>query len=405
MNLKLRQKNRLFVMFMMLVLPIALTIGWSKDLKKDYQSGSIVLNNASGFGETTDWKLQFYNTFTDITAAADGSIFAASNRQHTIFKFDSKGALIKSFGQEGQGPGDFNGPGDLSILDGKYLVVGEYALGHRISLFDLDGNFIELLKTQHSVYSPTALRDGKIAYLGLAHREEDSQNTVQIQTVYIKDINTQEETAVFSFRTTSRSIRLKSGMSISFGNDTGGWTYLARTFEGNLAVGVSTEPLITIYGPDGSKLTEFSLKRKPVAVTKSIVRRFKDIELNIMRQEAEHQQEIQQGRFKELEKASFDHLFSDYLPLYQEFLTDEEGNFLIFRKDDCFADCPILIEVYSPKGEFVCEMEIKTGEYNLIIDRRRKHMCFTKEGLIALVQPKISAADFQLKMIKVEKDT
>ncbi len=167
-------------------------------------------------------------------------------------------------------------------------------------------------------------------------------------------------------------------------------------------------PLVTVSVflilPDGSKLTEFTLERKPVAMTKSIVRRYKDTELNNMRQDAEHQQEIQQGRIKELEKASFDHLFNDYLPLYQELLTDEEGNFLIFRTDDCFSGCPILIEVYSPKGEFVCEMEIKTGEYNLIIDSRRKHMCFTKEGLIALVQPKISAADFHLKMIKVGKD-
>ena len=401
MNLNLGQKSRLIVMFGMLVLSLPLTMRGSLDLKSRYRSGSFILKNATGFGEGTDWKTQFYNSFTDITVAADGSIFAASSRQHTIFKFDSKGSLIKSFGQEGQGPGDFNGPGELSILDGKYLVVGEYALGHRISLFDLDGNFVKLLKTQHSVYYPTALRDGKVAYIGLTHLEEDRQNPVQIQTVYIKDINSQEETELHSFRTTSRSIKLKSGGSIGFVGDTGGWTYLARTNEGNLAVGISMDPFVTIYSPDGSKLSEFTLNDKPVAVTKSIIRRYKEIHLNDIKQDPQFQQGIWKEGVKELEKASFDHLFDEYLPLYHEILTDEEGHFLVFRTDDCFVDCPILLEVYSPGGEFVCETEIKTGEYNLIVDRRRKHMRFTKSGLIALVQPKIDADDFHLKMIKV----
>ena len=179
MNLNLRQKNRLFVMFIMLVLPIVLTLGWSQDLKTGYRSGSIVLNNSPGFGEATDWKLQFYNTFTDITAAADGSIFAASNRQHTIFKFDSKGALIKSFGQEGQGPGDFNGPGDLSILDGKYLVVGEYALGHRISLFDLAG----WIKVNRIYFGEKARCSDKIDRSSLqGHRTEQYETRCRAST-------------------------------------------------------------------------------------------------------------------------------------------------------------------------------------------------------------------------------
>ncbi|MCJ7579284.1 MAG: 6-bladed beta-propeller [Candidatus Aminicenantes bacterium] len=402
MSLKFGLRFRLIVMFGLLVFTPLFAIGESPELKNDYRSGSIILKNSPGFGEGTDWDLQFYNTFTDITVAPDGSIFAASSRQHTIFKFDSKGTLIKSFGQEGQGPGDFNGPGDLSILDEKYLVVGEYALGLRISLFDLDGNFVKLLKTNHSVYSPTALRNGKIAYLGLAHREEDKQNPVQIQTVYIKDINTQEETEVHSFRTSARSIRLKSGGSIGFGNDTGGWTYLCQTIEGNLAVGISMESHITVYSPEGSKLSEFVLKGKPVPVTKSIIRNFKDIQLNDMRQDPQSQQGRRNENLKELEKASFDHLFNDFLPLYNEILVDEEGHFLVFRKDDCFADCPILLEVYTPQGEFVSVTEIKTGEYNLIVDRRRKHMCFTKNGLVALVQPKNNIPDFQLMLIKVE---
>ena len=382
-----------------LFLPLTITEG--PDLKSVYRSGPIVLKNAAGFGEGTDWNTQFYNTFTDITVAPDGSVFAASNRQHVIFKFDPQGTLIKSFGQKGQGPGDFNGPDTLSILDGRYLVVGEYALSHRISLFDLDGNFAQLLKTGHSVYYPTALRDGKVAYIGLAHRDEDSRLAVQIQTVYIKDIETQEETEVCAFRTTSRSIRMKSGGSLNISRDTAGWTFLSRTREGNLAVGVSSEPHVTIYGPDGQKLLTFTLKGEGIPVTKALIRRYKDVQLTQLRQDPQFMEGRGKQWLKELEKASFDHLFDDFLPRYREILTDEEGNFLVFRSGDCFVDCPIVFEVYSPTGEYLCQTEIETGDFRLIVDRRRKHMCFTKNGLVALVQPEDDDIDFQLSMIKV----
>jgi hypothetical protein len=399
-KLNLGRKHGWMLMLGMLVFTLSLTKGRSQDLKNVYRSGPIILKNSPGFGKGTDWSTQFYNSFCDIIVAPDGSIFAASNRQHCIFKFDSNGSLIKSFGQKGQGPGDFDGPDDLSILDGKYLVVGEYALGQRISLFDLGGHFVKLLKTKHSVFYPTALREGKVAYIGHTYRDENSHNPVIMQTVYIKDINTQEEIEVHTYRTKSRSLRLKGGGTINISRDSAGWTFVSRTKEGNLAVGISTEPFLTIYSPEGQKLTKFSLKGEPVPVTKSIIQRYKEIQLNNMKLDPRFKQGKGKQWLKEVEKASIDHLFDDYLPRYREILTDAEGHFLVFRSGDCFTNCPILIEVYSTQGEFICETEIKSGNYHLIVDRRQKHMCFTKSGLIALVQPK-DTNDFLLKLIKV----
>jgi hypothetical protein len=402
MKLDTGHKISMFVISALLSFNPSLSLGRSADPSIVYRSEPIVLKNMPGFGEATDWKAQFYNTFTDICVAPDGSIFAASSRQHTIFKFDSTGSFIKSFGQEGQGPGDFNNPSKLSILDKKYLVVGEYALGHRISLFDLDGNFVKLLKTDQSVYYPTAIKEGKVAYIGITHSKLDKQQTVQTQTVFIKDVQTQEEIKLHTFKTPSRSIELKMGGAVTF-DDNGGWIYLGQTHEGNLAVGVSTESIVTVYGPDGSKLYEFSLKGDPVLVTKEMIRRYKEIGLNQIRQDPNFQKSYWKESIKELEKASFDHLFDDYLPRYNEMLVDEEGNFLFFRTEGCFVDCPIKIDVYNSHGDFICKTEIKTADYHLIVDKRREHMCFTKSGLVALVQPKIDLErdEFHLKMIKV----
>jgi hypothetical protein len=102
-----------------------------------YEKAEIEVRPDPGFGQGTDWAAFIENEFNGLAVAPDGSVFLAQQRAHRVHKFDRAGRLIKSFGRQGQGPGDFNFPQYLSILDGKYLVVGERAEGRRISLFDL----------------------------------------------------------------------------------------------------------------------------------------------------------------------------------------------------------------------------------------------------------------------------
>jgi len=388
------------VLFLSLIGLFFLTADGDQQEARDmYKTGMITLKNTPGFGEETDWDTLFYHKNTDITVAPDGSIFAASSRQHKVFKFDSNGNLIKAFGQKGQGPGDFNHPGDLSILDKKYLVVGEYALSHRISLFDLEGHFVKVLKTTKSVYSPLALGDGKVAYMSLSHGAEDKNQTEQFQTVYIKDTATQKEIEVSSFNTVLRAIRLKSGTRFHFDESAQGRTLISRTKDGNLVVGISNQPFLTVYSPDGEKLYEISLRGEAVPVTRSVIRRFKEEQLNDLREDPQFMKGPGVAMVKELEKADFGTAFDEHLPLYRELLADEAGHILVFRKDGCFFDCPNTFEVYTSEGDFICETEIKTGDYKLSINSRQKHMCFTEEGLIALVEPKDSPK-YRLEIIK-----
>lgn len=374
--------------------------GGQSEVKDVYKAGVITLKNTPGFGEKTDWETLFYNKNTDITVAPDGTIFAASSRQHKIFKFNSNGKLIKSFGQEGQGPGDFNMPGDLSILDGKYLVVGEYALSHRISLFDLEGHFVKVLKTTKSVSSPLALREGKVAYMSISHGAEDKGQTEQFQSVYIKDTATQKEIEVSSFNTALRAISLKSGTRFSFDESAQGRAYITRTKDGNLVVGISNQPFLTVYSPDNEKLYEIALRGEAIPVTRSVLRRFKEEQLDDLRENLQFMKGPGAAMVKELEKADFGTVFDEHLPLYRELLADEAGHILVFRKDGCFFDCPNTFEVYTSEGDFICETEIKTGDYKLSINRLQKHMCFTEEGLMAIVEPKDSP-QFRLEIIKV----
>jgi hypothetical protein len=242
------------------------------------------------------------------------------------------------------------------------------------------------------VYSPIALRDGKVAYISLFHGKESTNQTVQIQNVYIKDIASQKEIEVSSFNTVFRTIDLKSGISFNFGEIIQGRTYISQAKNKDLVVGISSQPHLTVFSPEGEKLYEIALKGGSIPVTRSHIRRFKEQQLDKFKRNPQ--------LIKELEKEDFKSSFDEYLPLYREILTDEAGHLLVFRKDECFFDCPKIFEVYSSEGEYICETEIKTGDYKLLIERMYKHICFTKEGIIALVEP-LNSPQFRLEIIKV----
>ena len=129
-----------------------------------YKKGTIKLTNSPGYGKDTDWESMFYRKSKFITGSADGSIFISKTFEHSIYKFGPAGKYLKKFGREGQGPGDLYYPQNLSILDGKYLVIAEYQGNRQISLFDLQGKYIKKLKTEYLAYHPIALKDNKIAY-------------------------------------------------------------------------------------------------------------------------------------------------------------------------------------------------------------------------------------------------
>ena len=365
-----------------------------------YKAGSIRLVPDPAFGKATDWNLLFYDLFCDLAVAPDGSIFIANSRQHKIFKFDPQGKLVKTFGREGQGPGDFKYPGDLSVLDGKFLVVGEYAESRRISLFDLEGNFKQLITTKGAPFRAVALRDGKIAYIVISHRGEGPTALKRIESVVIRGIDSPPETEVARFTFNPQSIMMRPGGSISFGDGTAGETFIAATREGNLVVGNSLQTSLEVFSPEGVKLSSVDLAIEPLPVTNDYRTKYKDYQLGEMRQDSRYSQGPFKDMLKQLEKASFDHLFSDHLPLYREILVDAEGNLLVFRKTDCLGECPILIRAYSPEGRFIRETEVKEESFRLAVDPRQKNMVFGRTGLIAMVEVK-DAEDFELRLIRV----
>lgn len=89
----------------------------------------------------------------DIAVDANGNIFAVELGAPKVYKLDSDGNILASWGEAGTDAGQFafDPPPDAPPLDGGFLVVGANgnvyvtdSYNNRVQVFDPDGNFIEL---------------------------------------------------------------------------------------------------------------------------------------------------------------------------------------------------------------------------------------------------------------------
>ncbi len=78
---------------------------------------------------------------TGLGIAPDGRVFAADTHYHRVVIFAADGALVRMFGSEGDGPGQFRLPTDVAIDHTGRVYVSEYGGNDRISRFSAELEF------------------------------------------------------------------------------------------------------------------------------------------------------------------------------------------------------------------------------------------------------------------------
>lgn len=89
----------------------------------------------------------------DIAVDADGNIFAVELGAPKVYKLDSQGNVLASWGEAGTQKGQFafDPPPDAPPLDGGFIVAGSNgnvyitdSYNNRVQVFDADGNFLSM---------------------------------------------------------------------------------------------------------------------------------------------------------------------------------------------------------------------------------------------------------------------
>ena len=110
------------------------------------KSGRIQRFDADGKYEAgwwmPDWKA---GKPIGLTVHPDGRLFIADTHYSRVMIFDQDGILLESFGEQGDGPGQFRLVTDVAIDDAGFIYVGEYGGNDRVSKFSPDLEFVRFI--------------------------------------------------------------------------------------------------------------------------------------------------------------------------------------------------------------------------------------------------------------------
>ena len=228
---------------------------------ESYKHGKIVFQPDFEFGAKTDWPSIFYeDIFPQLICRGSGEIYVSHPKQNKILQLDSLGNVTRTFGKDGQGPGDLDSPGQLSILDDRFLVVQERL---RISLFDLEGRFVKIIKTRFPPRQTVALQKGIIAYVA------DRYDVKKIQkSVRMIDSTSGRETELNSFRLNHENDR--KYFFNAFADD----VIIQRTGDGKLLVGHTSAAEVNIYSITGERENNIKLRMNPTITSPKLQEEF-----------------------------------------------------------------------------------------------------------------------------------
>jgi hypothetical protein len=334
------------------------------DLMDVYKKGAVSLVPDPVFGKNTDWEDLIYTRGRYITAAPDGCIFVANARDCSIYKFSPAGNLLKTFGQRGQGPGDVTGPSALSVLDDKYLIVKEDLRYRRVSIFYLDGNFVKIIKTGWPVHHCTALRQNTIALLTNSTEIKGNNEQISFSRIFIINIETGVQLLVLKRQRDLVQTQMNpNGYKTHYFER----VFLLRTTGGNMLAGFNNNPGLTVYSPEGKKISGFNLKLERQEITPEL----RDRHYNAMVKNAwknpympkkyrsSHAKSLIRDKRKILSE------YPGYYPYYENLLIDSDNNILVLKNryvDD--AEWTPIYQVYSMDGRLKGEFGLDFGNYD-----------------------------------------
>ena len=110
-----------------------------------------------------------FNVPTKVATSKSGDIFVSDGYGNArVHRFSADGKLIKSWGEPGSGPGQFNLPHGITVDDSDNVYVADRE-NERIQVFDVEGN---LRSIWTNIYRPSAIcvHEGKVYVTELGHR-------------------------------------------------------------------------------------------------------------------------------------------------------------------------------------------------------------------------------------------
>lgn len=295
-----------------------------------YQSGSGVFETDLSIGNEQDDDYLFFQPFRiDLDGA--GNIFVFDFKLRTIREYDPEGRHLRTFGREGEGPGEIGRSlVDMAVTPDGRVVVADYE-NKRITTFDAEGRYAGDVKFESMVPTIRATPDGGFLVYTMDPSFPDfSRYSLRLAKydasfAHVADVDSQR-VVLMEMRSSGGTMR---SVSIPYVDQ---FTWAMRP-GGGVVVSEPGDYHLRVLTPRLETVAEITRDVDRVPVTKSDRDRYVG--------------DMDEG-FKDMARES---KFPKDKPYVSDILVDHEGYILVCRYDE--DDSNTHYDVFSPDGGFV----------------------------------------------------
>ncbi len=277
-----------------------------------------------------------FASIASVCEDSDSNLYVLDRMEHKVFKFSPEGELILTFGQKGQGPGDYQNPHLLAMTPKGQLVVADEM--YNLSFLNEKGDFIERIHL-----------DGRLAvgyigencFYGWIWREDNrSQVMVDSQNNVLK-IFFQVPISAFSVSAPDESGRL---VMFNYSREEFAPSLQFAHFGRYSAVGIGDKYDILILDEKGETTSHIRRDIQPDKFSKKEKKYF-ETDIEELGKERGWPRSVIRNLVKKIpdKKIFFDHV-----------LMTEEYVFIFRIKSDITEETgPIPVDIFSVNGEFL----------------------------------------------------
>ena len=265
----------------LVVLAVALAAACSGDNGAQVAAGVVQTPRPWANGPPSEARLEatssdevFLSYARDVVADSEGRVYVLDSQEAGVIALNADLSLDRTIGREGEGPGEFTGPGSMQVLPGDSLLVWDYQ-PQRITVFP-PGNdeaaYVRPLGTQE-LGSQARRLAGSAGYLAQSSTAymADATDEGETRIAILRHIREEEgrvvDEVIYQYPA-AESLVIRGDGSVSVSGHPFGRRSFVGLLGGEQIVHANSDALeVKIIDLQGGVRTAFSFPTTPIAVT------------------------------------------------------------------------------------------------------------------------------------------
>ncbi|HLP44773.1 MAG TPA: 6-bladed beta-propeller [Candidatus Kapabacteria bacterium] len=312
----------------------------------------------------------------DIQIDDDGRIYILESKQDKFFVFDQNGKFLYSFGNRGEGPGEYKLAFSF-FLKGQYVIVPDQDRAH---YFNKDGKYVKSYNYGTVVYPRAHLDEFRFLIV-----RDSSDEKIKLDKLEILDINSMKYTPLADI-SAEKSMTASTGkMSLKFKDASTTPMVIIAEHNNEIYFGKNDRYFIKKVDTNGKELLSFSISgREQKKIPEKLKReRFENTRLN--------NQQMPKELIDQMVKN-----MPDYCTYYNRIEIDKRGLVYIYLID--FINKTVQeMDIFSPEGKYLFHADIQLPQGL----KRVTPLSIKENSLIVFAEDE----DGEQKLVKFQIDT